>query len=206
MANYNIEMNSLNSDGNYDVLYPRTLLNNVTNWSNNIYSKSEVNTIQSSLNGSISTLRNQISSLNRDINSLEKDVNSILQKGIIASTKISGNSANLTFPKNISDYILLFIWMVPEEGPSYDSTSWVDLKIGGTQYDANGATFSMRYNKVRGTILYSYNGTSSIFGEDSGGNFNANSVSISNNIIPFFITDKSHSSISISIDIYVIGF
>ena len=205
MANYNIEMNSLNSDGNYDVLYPRTLLNNVTDWSNNVYSKSEINTIQSSLNGSISTLRNQINSLNSDINGLESDVNSILQKNIIASTKISGNSANLVLPKNISNYILLFIWMVAQ-GPSYDSTSWVDLKIGGTQYDANGATISMRYNKTIGTLLYSYNGTSSILGENSGGNFSANSVSISNNVIPFFITDKSDSTTSMSIDIYIIGF
>ena len=70
MANYNIEMNSLNSDGNYDVLYPRTLLNNVTDWSNNVYSKSEVDSQVSNLNSTISNLNSTISSVSSNLNNM----------------------------------------------------------------------------------------------------------------------------------------
>ena len=42
MAQYNIEMNSY--DGSqYNQLYPQTLLNNITDWAQNIYNKSETN-------------------------------------------------------------------------------------------------------------------------------------------------------------------
>lgn len=43
MANYNIEMQYYNGS-RYDTLRPRTVLNNITDWSNNIYSKSEIDT------------------------------------------------------------------------------------------------------------------------------------------------------------------
>ena len=44
MSQYNIEMNSY--DGSqYNQLYPQTLLNNVTDWSNILYTKNEINNI-----------------------------------------------------------------------------------------------------------------------------------------------------------------
>ena len=43
MANYNIEMQYYNGSG-YDTLRPRTVLNNITDWNNSIYSKSEIDT------------------------------------------------------------------------------------------------------------------------------------------------------------------
>ena len=44
MSQYNIEMNSFNGSS-YDQLYPQTLLSNVSNWNNSIYSKTEVDNI-----------------------------------------------------------------------------------------------------------------------------------------------------------------
>ena len=42
MATYNIEMNTLNSSGSYDQLYPQTIMNNISDWKNNVYNKEEV--------------------------------------------------------------------------------------------------------------------------------------------------------------------
>ena len=44
MSQYNIEMNTYNGS-TYDQLYPKTYLSNVLNWSNTIYSKTEVDNI-----------------------------------------------------------------------------------------------------------------------------------------------------------------
>lgn len=44
MASYNIEMQYYNGSG-YDTLRPRTILNNITDWNNSIYSKSETNNL-----------------------------------------------------------------------------------------------------------------------------------------------------------------
>ena len=87
MANYNIEMNSLNSDGNYDVLYPRTLLNNVTDWSNNVYSKSEVDSQVSNLNSTISSLNSTISSVSSDLSNMTNKLTNgtLLYQGTLPS-------------------------------------------------------------------------------------------------------------------------
>lgn len=57
MSIYNIEMNSFNGSS-YDVLYPRTVLNNVTDWANSIYSKSQVDSQISQIENNISNLQN----------------------------------------------------------------------------------------------------------------------------------------------------
>lgn len=76
MAQYNIEMNSFNGSS-YDVLYPRTVLNNVTDWANSIYSKSQVDSQINSLESEISGLDLSLSALNRDISSLESEINTL---------------------------------------------------------------------------------------------------------------------------------
>ena len=45
MAIYNVEMNYLNSNGNYDTLMPKTILNNISDWSSMLYSKEEIDNI-----------------------------------------------------------------------------------------------------------------------------------------------------------------
>lgn len=42
MADYNIQMSILNSSGSYDNLNPVTLLNNISDWADYIYSKTEL--------------------------------------------------------------------------------------------------------------------------------------------------------------------
>ena len=59
MSTYNIEMNTYNGS-TYDQLFPKTLLNNISDWSSNIYSKSEVNSIQSSLTETITSNNNEL--------------------------------------------------------------------------------------------------------------------------------------------------
>lgn len=54
MSTYNIEMNTYNGS-TYDQLYPQTLVQNISDFYDNVYSKSEVNNeIQNELNGIVS--------------------------------------------------------------------------------------------------------------------------------------------------------
>ena len=62
MSQYNIEMNSYNGRS-YDALYPKTILNNVSDWSNNIYSKSQIDSTINTINSSISENKNKIEEL-----------------------------------------------------------------------------------------------------------------------------------------------
>ena len=51
----NIEMNYYNGSA-YEVLYPQTLLNNVENWEQNIYSKAQIDSKINSINNEINNL------------------------------------------------------------------------------------------------------------------------------------------------------
>ena len=99
MANYNIEMNSFNGTS-YDVLYPRTLLNNVTNWSSSIYNKSQVDSKINELNSDISSLESSITSINRDITSIESDIKDI--NGSFGLLNISRSDYKKTSTSEIS--------------------------------------------------------------------------------------------------------
>ena len=46
MANYNIQMEYFNGSS-YDILQPQTILNNITDWASNLYSRTEVNNLLS---------------------------------------------------------------------------------------------------------------------------------------------------------------
>lgn len=118
MANYNIEMSYYNGNG-CDTLYPKTLLNNVKDWEDSIYSKSEVNNIQSSLSGSISSLSSRISSLSSQITSLngaiddiEASISNIGGISLLASTTLVNNDTNLQLPKTLNSYTFLFLWAI----------------------------------------------------------------------------------------------
>ena len=68
MSTYNIEMNSYNGS-NYDVLYPKTVLNNITNWNSNIYSKAQIDSTISDINDKIS--KNE-EAINQNLESITK--------------------------------------------------------------------------------------------------------------------------------------
>lgn len=88
MAQYNIEMNSY--DGSqYNQLYPRTLLNNVTDWSSNIYNKSETDSLLSSISTNIESIN--------------------LEPLTITSVYISGESeGSFIMPGTINDCFMVF--------------------------------------------------------------------------------------------------
>ena len=58
MSQYNIEMNSFNGSS-YDQLYPQTLMNNISDWKENIYSKSETDNFINSINLNVEGLQNK---------------------------------------------------------------------------------------------------------------------------------------------------
>lgn len=55
MANYNIQISYFNSSGGYDNLYPQTLINNIADWNNTVYSKEEINQIVDTINTDLDT-------------------------------------------------------------------------------------------------------------------------------------------------------
>lgn len=94
MAQYNIEMNSYNGS-QYNKLYPRTLLNNVTDWNGSIYSKSEVDGFVKLKMGQFQ-LVNQIDCTNK-------------------KTWI-----DINFNGKIADYSALFIYIENLKGKNFD--------------------------------------------------------------------------------------
>ena len=76
MSTYNIEMNTYNGT-TYDQIYPQTLLNNIVDWSNSIYSKNEVNNL---------------------INTFKSNFNYLLD--ILYYTGTGSSTQNITLPKN----------------------------------------------------------------------------------------------------------
>lgn len=55
MATHNIEMNYLNTSSSYDVLYPKTSINNIPDWSSVIYSKDSIDDYINNINTSLET-------------------------------------------------------------------------------------------------------------------------------------------------------
>ena len=85
MSTYNIEMNAYNGSS-YDQLYPQTLLNNVTDWSNNVYSKTEIDNV---------------------LNSFSPTDSSAIVSSTI--TVVTPKSGQIIFPKSIFEYKTLGI-------------------------------------------------------------------------------------------------
>ena len=94
MAQYNIEMNSFNGS-QYNQLYPQTLLNNIMDWSNTIYNKTETDGFISTINSSISQINNSVSTLN-------------IKQETIARVNISETSkSSFVVPSTIEDCFLV---------------------------------------------------------------------------------------------------
>lgn len=67
MSQYNIEMNSFNGSS-YDQLYPKTVMNNISDWKDNVYSKGETDSLLNSINSNINSMQSSISNLENQIN------------------------------------------------------------------------------------------------------------------------------------------
>ena len=96
MAQYNIEMNSY--DGSqYNQLYPRTLLNNVTDWSNTLYTKTEID--------------NQKNEIMNAINETSPENGDLLTSAEIQLNTSSIRSDRITLPKNVRSYRMLAVYI-----------------------------------------------------------------------------------------------
>ena len=161
MAQYNIEMNSF--DGSqYNQLYPRTLLNNVTDWNGSIYSKSEVdselNSVSTNFNSKISTITGQISSLNRTVTSLSNTV-STFSAGfkVLGNIAIHNNVSNsFNFPKPIGSYsVLLFMTNSDRGGTLYvNDNDELDTKVRKNDHPLGSSGFISFYAKESGQLVF----------------------------------------------------
>lgn len=94
MAQYNIEMNSFNGS-QYNQLYPRTLLNNITDWRNTLYTKTEID-----------SQKNEIMNA---INETSQENGELLTSAKIQLNTSSIRSDRITLPKNVRNYRMLVV-------------------------------------------------------------------------------------------------
>lgn len=87
MANYNIEMNYYNGNS-YDILQPKTILNNISDWQNNIYNKTEID--------------NKIQQETQNINSQIENINSKMEDYDNSFTLLQRISINKTVTRTKS--------------------------------------------------------------------------------------------------------
>ena len=104
MSTYNVEMSYFNGSG-YDQLRPRTILNNVTDWSNTLYNKTQVDSKINTLKSTVDDLSDSIDSINsgKVIPWTSFKSVSIVQNNISIGT--SGKTFTTSIPGNyLSDY------------------------------------------------------------------------------------------------------
>lgn len=121
MANYNIQMEYFNG-GSYDVLQPQTVLNNITDWSSNLYNKTEVDSKTNSLQSSINSMQGTINSINSIVSGgyLIKRIN----YGSFRFTS-GGQSVNISLRENqLLQYSLLFFQTTCSTGQG-----WIELQL-----------------------------------------------------------------------------
>lgn len=125
MANYNIEMNYYNGNS-YDILQPKTILNNISDWQNSIYNKTEVdNKIQQETQN----INSQIANINSKMEDYDNSF-TLLQRISINETVTRTKSSSL---KNATYQLL--------PGNSFYAYEDVLVKI------KRGFSFRVRYTK-----------------------------------------------------------
>lgn len=98
MANYNIQMQYFNGSS-YDVLLPQTILNNISDWNNILYSQSQINDLlnQKANSSQIDSLQSQITSLNNNIGGLGIRAGTTTYESVEAHTYGSWKTVNFGF-------------------------------------------------------------------------------------------------------------
>ena len=161
MANYNIEMSSFNGNS-YDQLYPKTLLNNVSDWMNSIYSKSEVdneiNSVSIDFNGKISTITGQVSSLSSTVASLSSTISSFSAGfKVLGSMTIQNSSTNsFNFSKSIGNYsVLLFMTDSTNGGTLYiNGNAELETEVRKNRHTLGSSGFISFYAKESGQLVF----------------------------------------------------
>ena len=109
MAQYNIEMSSYNG-ASYDQLYPKTLLANVSDWNNSIYSKSEVYSKEESYSKSNLYTKAEVDSqITNTIDAYIPELDLNKYKEITKVESLRGNKVTITSLKNFNDFSSLAI-------------------------------------------------------------------------------------------------
>lgn len=161
MANYNVEMNSLNSSGNYDVLYPRTLLSNVQDWSTNLYSKSEVD-----------------SQIVSNINTLVPALGLTKLKQIVATESLTGNRGTVIMPENNTNYTMLILSFINFQINS-SSSSTMQVSFGDSIDSGNLiGSFSLTANRGSSYMVFIY-----ILSKETGFVIQYNPVALSSSMV-----------------------
>lgn len=110
MAQYNIEMSSYNGTS-YDQLYPKTLLANVSDWSNSIYSKSEVYSKEETYpKSNLYTKAEVDSQITNTIDAYIPELDLNKYKEITKVESLNGNRATIISPSNFNDFSSLAIF------------------------------------------------------------------------------------------------
>ena len=168
MSQYNIEMNSY--DGSqYNQLYPKTLLNNISDWSSMLYSKDEVDSKISSVNNLI---------LGRNNYSL------------ITTTTLNMNQATINLPKQFKDYYSLFIYVNNYLNAGNVRKVYLDKIDGDTQIGQMGSTGQHGSTGEASILIYFFNiGILAFSVSDVGTAYDTNYTEIMN-IKPTELTNK----------------
>ena len=132
-------MNSYNGS-TYDQLYPKTLLNNISDWNSNIYSKNEINEQHSQILGIIS-----------DLKPTSGKVITTLSLGLVTN-KIS--STQIQLPSSVVGYSLLCVRMISEENNIVLGANgyYMGLGASGSTQEFIATFFCFPINKFLFTI------------------------------------------------------
>lgn len=190
MANYNIEMNYYNGNS-YDILQPKTILNNISDWQNSIYSKTEIDSkisiIQQELDSFTPTSNNYITSTRITIT---ESLHKVALHKNFSEYKII--AVNLSFPGSVpTGYIDLNssgnIWFSSNE--RLEEASFLFAKIASTRFLVIGNT----KGDVGGNSVQYNNGTSSI-------------ISISDNNLRIYASTEKGAVLTTTLRVEVYGY
>lgn len=180
MSTYNIEMNYFNGSG-YDQLRPRTILNNVTDWSNTLYSKTQVDSKINTLTSTVDDLNDSIDSINsgKVIPWTSFKSVSIVQNNISIGT--SGRTFTVSIPANyLSDYEDVMLVLKGNYSCKVNAENFrgeVELTLNNVttprlieDYSSSNGTFSLSNNNYSngvclGLLLYTSKMSYSNYGD-----------------------------------------
>ena len=156
---YNIQMNYFDGSS-YQELNPRTLLANVVDWRNSIYSKTEIDSELSSVNESIGFLQENLSPI-KFVSIVTEAPFSLSQNQYVnlASNIDITNTIGIAFSLDITAIAEGFKRNYPtlKLGPSSSNFPWTLISRGYYDY--------FRGNTYKGIILfYGYNGNDNSYG------------------------------------------
>lgn len=135
MASYNIEMQCYNGSS-YDVLYPNIPISAVSNWEDNVYSKTEIDST--------------ISSINNSINNISLSWDSYLTLGLYGINQ-STNSLSISF----SDLFCFYIYFSGVRVQEINGNStFIRMLINGEYIGYSIGSYSTSTDDILGAVCF----------------------------------------------------